>query len=218
MLASQQSLGHDTEPSGNMNEQLVLWILTGCLMLFNKSILVNSWKFDVLYKIAFNKKVNKLYVLLEESRSLDVCFCSSSDFLPCLNKEDGFQRRNWEPQIELRAEKGHYFKLLPEECDLDSGNTVHLSTDVWKVIILSQNNSFKYRFSVRMYVMFFTGCCKGKQCAVVKFLCMVKVFFPLLRCLLRKGDVQTETNGKALIHPWMNVHSLSFRLSVCKAV
>lgn len=75
------------------------------------------------------------------------------------------------------------------------------------MIIPSQNNGFKYGVSVKIYVISFTGCCKGKQCAVVKFQCTVKIFFSLPRCLPGKGDLQTETNGKALIHLWMNVHS-----------
>lgn len=70
--------------------------------------------------------------------------------------------------------------------------------------------------SIRICVIFFTGCCKGKQCTVVKFQCMVKVFFPLPGCLLGKGDLQTETNGKALIHLQMNVHS-SVIQAVCLA-
>lgn len=110
-------------------------------------------------------------------------------------------RSNWDLQW------GLYVKLLLEVYDLDSEKAVHLSTGVWKVIIPSQKNGLKCGVNVKICVLFFTGFCKGEQYALVKFQCMVKVSFLPPRCLLGKGDLQTETNGKALVHFWMNVHS-----------
>lgn len=158
-----------------------------CHLVFRPLQICTFYHRKSVFTLTFNKKGNNLYVVRKESLNLDMCFSSSFAFLPSLKKEDSFQRRNWGPQIELRDAKGLYVKLLLEECDLDSETAVHLSTDVWKVIIPSQNNGFQYGVSVN--VIFFADCCKGKQCAVVKFQCMVKAFFPLLRCLLGKGDL-----------------------------
>lgn len=149
-------------------------------------------------------------MFLKETLSLDVCCCSSFAFLPCLKKEDGFQRRNWGAQIELRAAKGPYAKLFLKEYNLDSENAVYLYTDVWKVFKQSQNNCLKYRNSIKICAIFFTGCCKGKQCAAVKFQCMVKAFLPFPRwviCKQKQMEKHWSTFG------WKST-LLSFRLSV----
>lgn len=85
---------------------------------------------ESIFILIFNKKGNNLNVALKESLTVYVCFCSSFVFLPSLKKADGFQRRNGGPQIELRAAKGLYVKLLLEQCDLNGENAVHLSTEV----------------------------------------------------------------------------------------
>lgn len=69
-------------------------------------------------------------MVLKGTLSLDVCFCSSFAFPPCLKKEDGFQRRNKGAQTELRAAKGIYVKVFLKVYNLDSENDVHLHTDV----------------------------------------------------------------------------------------
>lgn len=59
-----------------------------------------------------------------------------------------------------------------------------------------KTDGFQCRGTVRIYVLLLTGCCNGKQYAVVKFQCTVTESHSPPRDLLGKGDLQTETNGK----------------------